>query len=78
MENAEDNTANLITSIKGGTADPAAPKLCRRQGDKIANGFKASGNAAGVSTVTDPVGNAGDSIDGSLTSGAANIGADTG
>lgn len=78
IENAEDNTADLITSVKGGTAAPAVPKLGRRQGDKISNGLKAIGNAAGVSTVTDPVGNAGDSIDGSLTSGATNIGADIG
>lgn len=71
IENAEDNTANLITSTKGGAKH-------RRQADKIANGAKAIGSAAGVSSVTDPIGNAGDGIDGSLTDGASNIGADTG
>lgn len=78
IENAEDNTANLITSLKGGAAVPAVPKVGRRQADKIANGLKAIGNAAGVSAVTDPVGNAGDSLDGTLTSGAANLGASVG
>lgn len=53
------------------------PKV-RRQADKIANGLKAIGNAAGVSAVTDPIGNAGDSLDGTLTSGAADAGASIG
>jgi hypothetical protein len=86
IENAEDNTANLITSLKGGSTTggssappppPPGPKF-RRQADKIANGAKAIGNAAGVSVVTDPVGNAGDSLDGTLTSGAADAGASIG
>jgi hypothetical protein len=87
VENAEDNTANLITSVKGGSTTggstttppppPPGPKS-RRQADKIANGAKAIGNAAGVSVVTDPVGNAGDSLDGTLTSGAADAGASIG
>jgi hypothetical protein len=90
VENAEDNTANLITSVKGGSTTggsttggspppppPPGPKF-RRQADKIANGAKAIGNAAGVGVVTEPVGNAGDSLDGTLTSGAANAGASIG
>lgn len=55
----------------------AVPKV-RRQADKIANGLKDIGNATGVSAVTDPVGDAGDSLDGTLTSGAANLGASIG
>lgn len=89
VENAEDNTANLITSVKGGSTTtgggsgsnpppPPPPHKFRRQGDKISNGLKAIGNAAGVGVVTDPVGNAGDSLDGTLTSGAANAGASIG
>lgn len=91
VENAEDNTANLITSVKGGSTTtgsgsgsgsnpppPPPPHKFRRQGDKISNGLKAIGNAAGVGAVTDPVGNAGDSADGTLTSGAANAGASIG
>jgi hypothetical protein len=86
IENAEDNIANLITSVKGGSTTggssappppPPGPKS-RRQADKIANGAKAIGNAAGVGVVTDPVGNAGDSLDGTLTSGAADAGASIG
>lgn len=59
-------------------AGNAVPTHLRRQADKIANGLKAIGNAAGVSAVTEPVGNAGDSIDGTLTDGAANAGASIG
>lgn len=59
-------------------AGSSVPKKFRRQADKIANGAKAIGNAAGVSAVTDPVGNEGDSLDGALTDGAANAGAQVG
>lgn len=58
-------------------AGSAVPKF-RRQGDKISNGLGAIGNAAGVGVVTDPVQAAGDSADGTLTSGAANAGASIG
>jgi len=89
IEDAEDNTAALITSIKGGSTGatssggsappppPPGPKS-RRQLDKIANGLGAVGNAAGLSAVTNPIVAAGDSIDGSLTSAAANAGASIG
>lgn len=77
VKNAEDNIAALITSLKGGAAVPTGSKQ-RRQLDKIANGFKTIGSAAGLQALTDPLGNAGDSIDGSLTSGVANAGADIG
>ena len=58
-------------------AGSAVPKF-RRQGDKISNGLGAVGNAAGVGAVTDPVQQAGDSLDGTLTSGAADAGASVG
>ena len=69
VENAEDNTANTIKST-GAKA--------RRQLDKISNGAGAVGTAAGVGTVTGPVQSTGDSLDGTLTSGAANAGAQVG
>lgn len=59
-------------------AGSSVPKRFRRQADKIANGAKAIGNAAGVSAVTEPVGDEGDSLDGALTDGAANAGAQVG
>ena len=92
IEDALDNTANLITSVKGGstgstatggssgTAPPPPPpgRRFRRQGDKISNGVGAVGNALCVGAVTNPVQAAGDSADGSLTSAAANAGASIG
>lgn len=90
IEDALDNTANLITSIKGGSTGsttgssgtpppppPPGPKF-RRQGDKISNGIGAVGNALGVGAVTNPVQAAGDNADGALTSAAANAGASIG
>jgi hypothetical protein len=91
-EDALDNTANLITSIKGGSgtastgtgaSNPPPPppppgRMVRRQGDKISNGVGAVGNALGVGAVTDPIQAAGDNADGSLTSAAANAGASVG
>jgi hypothetical protein len=69
---AEDNTADNISKVKASL--PKTP----RQADKIANGLKDVGNAAGVSAVTNPVGDLGDSLDGTLTSAAANAGAQIG
>jgi len=92
IEDALDNTANLITSVKGGSTGstatggssgspppppPPGPKF-RRQGDKISNGVGAVGNALGVGAVTNPVQAAGDNADGALTSAAANAGASIG
>jgi len=91
IEDALDNTANLITSLKGGSTGstatggsgspppppPPGPKF-RRQGDKIWNGVGAVGNALGVGAVTNPIQSAGDNADGSLTSAAANAGASIG
>jgi len=72
VKDAEDNTAGLISKVTA-----SVPKV-PRQADKIANGLKDIGNAAGVSVVTEPVGNLGDSLDGTLTSGAADAGAQIG
>jgi hypothetical protein len=72
-ENALDAVAGDITTTKG-----QAPAARRRQLDKISNGVAAVSNAAGTGAVTKPVTDAGDSTDGSLTSGAANAGAQIG
>lgn len=86
IENAEDNIASNVASVTGGSAGgstgvaapPPPPPKQRRQLDKIANGAQAIGNAAGAGSVTSPVTSAGDSVDGTLTSGAANAGAEFG
>lgn len=81
IENAEDNTAALITSTKGGTAVPAAPAvpaLARRQADKVAHGLQAVSDAAGTGSSTTTATNALVNLDGELTSGAANAGASVG
>lgn len=71
-EDALDNTAQLITNTKG--AAPATKN--RRQLDKISNGVQAVKNAAGTGATTSAATTAGDNIDGELTSGAANAGAE--
>lgn len=76
IKNAEENTAALITSLKGGAAVPAAP--ARRQLDKISDGFQEVSNAAGTGGSTTSLTGALDTIDGDSTSGAANLGADAG
>jgi len=75
IENAENNLASLISSIKSGAATPA---LARRQADKIAHGLQALSDAAGVGSSTTGATNALVSLDGELTSGAANAGASIG
>lgn len=79
-ENAENNLAGLISSLKGNAAAtpplPASPR--RRQLDKIANGAQNVANAAGVGSSTTSTTNALKNIDGALTSGAANTGASVG
>jgi hypothetical protein len=57
---------------------PGKPKSHRRQLDKIANGFGEIGQAAGVDSVTGPLVTQLDSLDGTLTDGAANVGSDVG
>jgi hypothetical protein len=76
-ENAEDNTASLITSAKGSIPATVGRKI-RRQADKIANGAAAVLNAAGATAAGNAVQTNGDSVDGTLTSDAANAGAQVG
>ena len=91
IENAEDNTADNIRKLKGGSIPsgsgsstggsqppPPPPPPHKRQMDKIANGFGNVANAAGLDVVGDPVVQYGDSVDGALTSGAANAGQQVG
>jgi hypothetical protein len=59
-------------------AGSAIPSNVRRQLDKVSNGVATLSNAAGTGATTSSVTTAGDNIDGTLTSGAAAIGADTG
>jgi hypothetical protein len=75
IENAEDNTASLITSAKGSTS---ASPVTRRQLDKIANGAGAVLDAAGAPAAANVVTSNGDSVDGTLTSDAADAGASVG
>ncbi|KAK5053876.1 hypothetical protein LTR84_001838 [Exophiala bonariae] len=88
IENAEDNTAALLSS--SGTSSgssgsgssspppPPPPHKSRRQADKIANGAGAILNAAGQPGAANAVTSNGDSVDGTLTSDAANTGAQIG
>lgn len=69
-ENAEDNTANLITS--------SGVKLPTRQADKIANGASNVLNAAGAPAAASAVKSNGDTVDGQLTDDATNDGAAAG
>jgi hypothetical protein len=54
------------------------PKPHKRQLDKIANGFGEIGQAAGLDSSIDPLVTQLDSLDGTLTDGAANLGSDLG
>ncbi|KAG9570519.1 hypothetical protein KCU71_g771, partial [Aureobasidium melanogenum] len=87
IENAEDNTAALIsgssssTSSGSGAASPPPPKKgpkARRQLDKIANGASNILDAAHLNQLGGVVKNVGDNVDGELTSGVANLGAEVG
>ena len=89
FQDAEDNTANTISSVTGqggnaspgggsGSPPPPPPPPHRRQADKIANGAAAILNAAGAPAAGSAVQTNGDSVDGELTSGAANAGAQVG
>lgn len=88
-ENAEDNVASNIAGVtgnkgttssggKGSGGPPPPPPGHKRQLDKIANGFGAIGQAAGVGSATDPEVTQLDNLDGTLTDGAANAGASLG
>lgn len=91
IENAEDNTAALIsgsssssTTTTGGSgaAPPPPPSKkdpkARRQLDKIANGASNILDAAHLNQVGGVVKTVGDNVDGELTSGVANLGAQVG
>jgi hypothetical protein len=93
IEGAEENLANNIASIKGGSGTatggstggstgganpPPPPPPHRRQLDKIAKGMQTVGNAAGVGDSTEGTTNMLVDVDGELTSGAANLGAEIG
>ena len=67
-----------IGSLEESTLESAGSQVPKRQLDKIANGAGAIGDAVGAGTVADPAAAARDSIDGTLTSGAANAGAQIG
>lgn len=90
-ENAEDNTAALIsgssssssTTTTGGSAAAPPPPAkkgpkARRQLDKIANGASAILDAARLNQAGGVVKTVGDNVDGELTSGVANLGAQVG
>lgn len=90
IENAEDNLAGNVASLKSGTPStggttgggsgnpPPPPPPHRRQLDKISNGFQTLSNAAGTGDSTKGTTNMLDEVDGSSTSGAANLGANVG
>jgi hypothetical protein len=74
------------TSTGSGSKAPAPapapgkpqPRPHKRQLDKIANGFGEIGQAAGIESIVDPLVTQLDSLDGTLTDGAANLGSDIG
>ncbi|KAF2442175.1 hypothetical protein P171DRAFT_364894 [Karstenula rhodostoma CBS 690.94] len=72
--NAEDNTAALVTSVKGSVP----VRRTRRQLDKVSNGAHTLSNAVGTGAVTSSLTGELDTIDGQSTSGAANLGAQVG
>jgi hypothetical protein len=90
IENAEENLAANIAGLKGtstgtttgGAAAPPPPPgpgpRSRRQLDKISNGFQAIGNSLGVGSSTSGTTTMLDNVDGTLTSGAADLGASVG
>ncbi|KAG9763730.1 hypothetical protein KCU73_g1285, partial [Aureobasidium melanogenum] len=86
IEDAEDNTAALLSGSSSSTssgsgAAPPPPKKgpkARRQLDKIANGASNVLDAAHLNQLGGVVKNVGDNVDGELTSGVANLGAQIG
>lgn len=72
------NLGAQIGSTETGTLEAAGAAIPKRQLDKISNGAQTLSNAAGTGATTSSTTNGLDSIDGTLTSGAANTGADVG
>jgi hypothetical protein len=81
---ADCSTGSNVPAGPGGSGSappPPPPKKgpkARRQLDKISNGAQAISNAAGVGSSTSGLTNGLDEVDGSSTSGAANLGAEIG
>ncbi|KAH4251397.1 hypothetical protein HBI25_227820 [Parastagonospora nodorum] len=90
IKNAEQNLAKNVAQLKGSTGGattgaggagappPPGPGPHRRQLDKISDGFQTLSEAAGLGDATKALTQALDEIDGSSTSGAANLGAEIG
>jgi len=72
------NLGAKIGQAEESTLERVGKSIPKRQLDKIAGGFRNIGNAAHVGAVTDRPSNALINMDGTLTSGAANIGANAG
>jgi hypothetical protein len=66
------------TGGSGSSSPPPPPPPHKRQLDKISAGVQAVGEALGVGSATAPATSAGESLDGTLTSDAANAGAQVG
>jgi HPt (histidine-containing phosphotransfer) domain-containing protein len=71
-------TENVLDALAGNVATLKGSAPARRQLDKISNGVATLSNAAGTGALTSSTTTAGDNLDGELTSGAANLGADAG
>jgi hypothetical protein len=89
IKNAEENTANLISSSKNGQASsaggnagsgppPPPPPPHRRQANKICDGFQDLSGAAGTGDFTKSLMAACDTVDGESTDAAANVGQNIG
>lgn len=92
VEDALDNVANNISQLKGqtgtagtttggssgGSQPPPPPPPHKRQMDKWAAGIQAVSNAAGTGSSTSGATDTMKNLDGELTSGAANLGAQIG
>lgn len=77
IENAEDNLAQNIQSMKGG-APARRTVLITRQMDKVSKGAQQISQAAGTGTSTTSLTTGLENIDGDLTNGASNTGTDGG
>lgn len=79
IENAENNIASTISGTtggagKGGAPPPPPPHRARRQLDKVAAGFQNVAAAAGLGDAASSTTTELESLDGTLTSDAANAG----
>ncbi|OAG08835.1 uncharacterized protein CC84DRAFT_1141828 [Paraphaeosphaeria sporulosa] len=67
-----------VGNAEASTLEAVGSAIPKRQLDKISNGAQTLSNAAGTGAATSTITTGLDSIDGILTSGAANTGADLG